>query len=112
LGILQKRIDLQLAEERELSRWLNVKMQFIQAVLNNKIEFKNKKKDEVAQQIYSNTDALNDSDIDRLLRINILSLTDEMVKQLEVEIKECHSRIEYWTGTSPQEQFLQDINNV
>jgi len=112
LGILQKRIDLQLAEERELSRWLNVKMQFIQAVLNNKIEFKNKKKDEVAQQIYSNTDALNDSDIDRLLRINILSLTDEMVKQLELEIEECHSRIEYWTGTSPQEQFLQDIQGL
>jgi DNA gyrase/topoisomerase IV subunit A len=112
LGILQKRIDLQLAEERELARWLNVKMQFIQAVLDNKIEFKNKKKDDVAQQIYKNTDALDATDTERLLRINILSLTDEMVKQLEVEIKECHGRIDYWNSTSPQEQFLQDIQGL
>lgn len=109
LGVLQKRIDLRTQEERELARWLNVKMQFIQAVLNNKIEFKNKKKDEVAQQIYSNTDSLNDNDIDRLLRINILSLTDEMVKQLEAEIKECHSRLDYWMATTPKEQFMDDL---
>jgi DNA gyrase/topoisomerase IV subunit A len=110
LGILQKRIDLRTQEENELSRWLKVKMQFIQSVLNNKIEFKNKKKDDVAKQIYSNTEAINDNDIDRLLRINILSLTDEMVKQLEQEINECKGRLEYWMSTTPKEQFVDDLN--
>lgn len=110
LGILQKRIDLRTQEENELSRWLKVKMQFIQSVLNNKIEFKNKKKDDVAKQIYSNTEAINDNDIDRLLRINILSLTDEMVKQLEQEINECKGRLEYWLSTTPKEQFVDDLN--
>jgi DNA gyrase/topoisomerase IV subunit A len=111
LSILQKRINQNLENERESARWLNVKMQFIQAVLNNKIEFKNKKKDEVVVQIHKNTDAIS-GDIDRLLRINILSLTDEMVKQLEVEINECHTNIAYWTDTSPQDQFLQDIKGL
>jgi DNA gyrase/topoisomerase IV subunit A len=110
LSILQKRIDLRTQEENELSRWLKVKMQFIQSVLNNKIEFKNKKKDDVAKQIYSNTEAINDNDIDRLLRINILSLTDEMVKQLEQEINECKGRLEYWMSTTPKEQFVDDLN--
>jgi DNA gyrase/topoisomerase IV subunit A len=110
LSILQKRIDIRTQEENELARWLKVKMQFIQSVLNNKIEFKNKKKDDVAKQIYSNTEALNDNDIDRLLRINILSLTDEMVKQLEQEINECKSRLEYWMSTTPKEQFVDDLN--
>jgi DNA gyrase/topoisomerase IV subunit A len=111
LGILQKRIDLRTQEEQELARWLNVKMQFIQSVLNNKIEFKNKKKDAVAQQIHTNTDAI-DSDIDRLLRINILSLTDEMVKQLEQEIGECKTRLEYWLSTTPNEQFVDDLKDL
>lgn len=110
LSILQKRIDIRTQEENELARWLKVKMQFIQSVLNNKIEFKNKKKDDVAKQIYSTTEALNDNDIDRLLRINILSLTDEMVKQLEQEINECKSRLEYWMSTTPKEQFVDDLN--
>jgi hypothetical protein len=81
-------------------------------VLNNKIEFKNKKKDDVAKQIYSTTEALNDNDIDRLLRINILSLTDEMVKQLEQEINECKSRLEYWMSTTPKEQFVDDLKGI
>jgi DNA topoisomerase-2 len=112
LSILQKRIDIRTQEENELARWLKVKMQFIQSVLNNKIEFKNKKKDDVAKQIYSNTEALNDNDIDRLLRINILSLTDEMVKQLEQEINECKSRLEYWMSTTPKEQFVDDLKGI
>lgn len=111
LGVLKKRIELRTQEETELARWLKVKMQFIQSVLNNKIEFKNKKKDEVAQQINKNTEAL-ETDIDRLLRINILSLTDEMVKQLEQEIVECGNRVDYWKGTTPKDQFLGDLRGI
>lgn len=112
LGVLQKRIDLRTQEETELARWLKVKMQFIKAVLDNYIEFKNKKKKEVADQIYIATEAQDDNDIDRLLRINILSLTDEMVKQLEQEIKECQGRLEYWMGTTPKDQFLGDLKGI
>lgn len=43
-SILQQRIDLRTKEEQERCRWLNVKMQFIQAVLDSKIEFKNKRR--------------------------------------------------------------------
>lgn len=112
LTVLQKRIDLRKKEYSELMRWLLVKMQFIQAVLDNKIEFKNKKKADVAKQIIDHTDVLGDEDIDRLLRINILSLTDEMVKQLEKEIKEAEKDHKYWSSTTPDKQFLKDLEEL
>ena len=112
MGVLQQRIDLRKDESRELCRWLNVKMQFIQAVLDNKIEFKNKKKNDVAQRIYEETDALNDNDVDRLLRINILSLTDEMVKDLAKEIKAAEKELKFWSKETPKNQFASDLEEV
>jgi DNA topoisomerase-2 len=111
LSILQKRIDLRKSEEVELSRWLLVKRQFIQAVIDEKIKFKNKKKAEVAKQILENTEAL-ESDVDRLLRINIMSLTDEMVKELDREIVESKGRLKYWKSTNPNDQFVADLDSL
>jgi DNA gyrase/topoisomerase IV subunit A len=106
--ILQKRINLRKEEFTELARWLKVKMQFIQAVLDDKITFKGKKKDEVGNMILSNTDAIDD-DIDRLLRLNILSLTSEMVKALEKEIKDALAELSFWKKTTTKDQFLNDL---
>ena len=110
--VLQKRIDLRKEEAIESSRWLNVKMQFIQGVLDDKIKFKNNKKDQVAQQIFATTDANGNDDVDRLLRINIMSLTSEMVKQLEKEIKDSIKELEYWKKTTTKQQFLDDLQEL
>ena len=112
LTVLQKRIDLRKKEYSELVRWLTVKMEFIQAVLDNKIEFKNKKKVEVSEQIIKHTSVGGEEDIDRLLRINILSLTDEMVKQLEKEIEQAKKDYKYWSNTTPDKQFLNDLEEL
>lgn len=109
--ILQKRIDNQLQQNIEEARWLDVKMQFIRAVLDEKIVFKNKKKADVQSQILSSTSALA-SDIDRLLSVNLLSLTDEMVKELAKQIKEVEKMIKYWKSTTPKEQFIGDLEEI
>lgn len=111
LGILQQRIDARLAEYTEELRWLEVKMQFIRAVLDNKIVFKNQKKAAVSKMILEHTEATK-NDVDRLLRINILSLTDEMVKELEKEIIEINKTLDFWKGTTPQDQFITDLENL
>lgn len=108
MSILQKRIDLRKEEATESARWLNIKMQFIKAVLDDKIKFKNHKKQQVADQIFKETDAHED-DVDRLLRINIMSLTDEMVKQLQQEIKNAKNELQYWKKTTTKEQFTDDL---
>jgi len=111
LGVLQKRIELRREEARELGGWLNVKMQFIQAVLDDKIIFKNKKKAAVAKQILAVTDATDDQ-IDRLLRINIMSLTDEMVKELKKEIGQAQKDYNFWKKETPQNQFISDLDEL
>lgn len=109
--ILQKRIDQQLKHNIEEARWLGVKMQFIQAVLDEQIVFKNKKKADVAKQIIDKTSALSD-DVDRLLTINLLSLTDEMVKELAKQIKDTEKMIKYWNTTTPKQQFIDDLEEI
>jgi len=111
MSILQKRIDSRKSEAEELVRWLNVKMQFIQAVLDEKIKFKGFKRKEVDQQILKETSAL-ENDCDRLLRINIMSLTSEMVGQLEKEIIATQKELEFWKKTTTKDQFVFDLKEL
>ena len=111
LGILHKRIELRQAEASELARWLKIKMEFIQSVLDDKIIFKNRKKADVGKQILDNTDAI-DSDVDKLLRINIMSLTDEMVRELSKEIKSAQAERKFWSKETPKNQFTTDLEGL
>lgn len=111
LGILQDRIDARIAEYTELDRWLRVKMEFILAVLDEKIKFKGNKKDQVAQQILANTSALPE-DTDRLLRLNIMTLTKEQVDELQQQLKENTKTLKYWKSTTPNDQFVEDLDQL
>ena len=107
--ILQKRIDLRVAEYTEEARWLHIKKQFIEAVLDGKIEFKGKNKAAITKQIFATTSAIEE-DIDRLLRLNIYTLTSEEVKKLKDKIKECKQSLNFWKKTNTTEQFLTDLD--
>lgn len=111
MGVLQQRIEKRKAESTEDARWLNVKMQFIQAVLDEKIIFKNRKKKDVSDQILNVTSALP-NDTDRLLRINIMSLTDEMVRELTKEIRSAQAELKFWSKTTPKDQFITDLEDI
>lgn len=111
LGFLQKRINLAIEEQSELLRWLKVKMQFIQAVLDDRIIFKDKTRDQVGKQIFNETDAIDD-DINRLLALNILSLTKEQVVALKKQIREVQKSLKYWQSTTPKAQFEEDLDEI
>ncbi len=111
LSVLEKRIAKRKEEANEDVRWLNVKMEFIQSVLDDKIVFKNRKKKDVGNQILENTTAL-DADIDRLLRINIMSLTDEMVRELTKEIRSAQAELKFWDKETPKSQFKSDLEGI
>jgi uncharacterized protein (DUF305 family) len=51
-------------------------------------------------------------DAEKLLRINIMSLTDEMVKSLEKEIKEAEKDLKFWLKETPKNQFLTDLEGI
>tara|TARA_R110000764_G_scaffold49661_1_gene109697 strand:- start:423 stop:1790 length:1368 start_codon:yes stop_codon:yes gene_type:complete len=112
IGILGKRIELRKEESLEAARWLNSKMQFIQAVLDDKIVFKNKKKKDVIVQMTSAHIALIHDDAERLLRINFMSLTDEMVKDLARDIKVAEKQFKFWSKETPKNQFISDLDDM
>jgi len=109
--ILANRIQLRQDEFNEEVRWSAVKMEFIQAVLDNRIVFKGHKKDSVMKQILSETSAL-EHDCDRLLRINILNLTAEQVKILQNEIKTAKTNLKFWQNTTVKDQFIYDLDGI
>jgi Rod binding domain-containing protein len=41
-----------------------------------------------------------------------MSLTDEMVKQLQKEIKEAKDELKYWKTTTSTEQFSNDLQEL
>lgn len=111
LGVLQRRIDLEIREHTELLRWLKVKIQFIEAVIDNKIKFKNQTRAQVSTVTLKVTDAL-ETDVSRLLALNILTLTKEQVAALKKEIKEAQASLKYWKSTTPNDQFVEDLDGL
>lgn len=108
----QKRIDetiLSLSEENRVKR---VKMFFIIAVLDGKVTFKDKKKADVAKMIMDNVKNVVDTDVDYLLRINLMSLTEESVKSLANDILENKKELDYWKATTATEQFVKDLSSM
>jgi len=111
LGILQQRIDARVKEYNEEVRWLNVKMEFIQANVDGRIVFKDNTKVQVVNQIMQETSALG-GDTNRLLALSILNLTQEEIVKLKKLIADSKQTLSLWENTSPAEQFKTDLENV
>jgi|TARA_R110000850_G_scaffold118412_6_gene235475 DNA gyrase/topoisomerase IV subunit A len=111
LGVLQQRIVLAIADQSELLRWLKVKIEFIEAVLDDNIVFKNQTRKQAGEQILTSTKAL-DTDVSRLLSLNILSLTKEQVTSLKKEIKDAEAALRYWKKTTPKDQYSEDLDGL
>jgi hypothetical protein len=109
--VLQERIVLAIADQSELLRWLKVKIEFIEAVLDDKIVFKNQTRKQAGEQILTSTKAL-DTDVSRLLSLNMLSLTKEQVTSLKKEIKDAEAALRYWKKTTPKDQYSEDLDGL
>jgi DNA gyrase/topoisomerase IV subunit A len=112
IGILGQRISNQIALNTENLSWLELKLQFVLSVLDDKIQFKGKTKKQVITQMKELGMPVSDESGERLLKLNIMSLTKEMVAELEKSIKEAKKELKFWKETTPQEQFTFDLNNI
>jgi len=111
LGILKQRIDARKAEYEEEVRWLNVKMEFVQANVDGRIVFKDNTKTQVIKQIMEETSGTG-GDTNRLLALSILNLTKEEIVKLKKQIAESKRTLNFWKKTTPQEQFITDLENI
>jgi len=112
LTVLDKRIVARVAEFTELDRWLKIKAEFITGVLNDNITFKGKKKDAIVKQIVSLITSATEEDAERLLRMNIMTLTKEQVDQLKLDIKANKETLTFWKTTTPSDQFIFDLSEI
>jgi len=59
----------------------------------------------------ANTSAIPE-DTDRLLRLNIMTLTKEQVDELQQQLKENTKTLKYWKTTTPDNQFIEDLDEL
>lgn len=111
LGILKQRIDARKAEYEEEVRWLNVKMEFVQANVDGRIVFKDNSKAQVIKQIMQETSGTG-GDTNRLLALSILNLTKEEIVKLKKQIAESKRTLNFWKKTTPINQFKTDLETL
>jgi DNA topoisomerase-2 len=111
LGILKQRIDARKAEYEEEVRWLNVKMEFVQANVDGRIVFKDNTRTQVIKQIMQETSGTG-GDTNRLLALSILNLTKEEIVKLKKQIAESKRTLNFWKKTSPINQFKTDLETL
>jgi len=111
LGILKQRIDARKAEYEEEVRWLNVKMEFVQANVDGRIVFKDNSKSQVIKQIMEETSGTG-GDTNRLLALSILNLTKEEIVKLKKQIAESKRTLNFWKKTTPINQFKTDLETL
>lgn len=109
--VLQQRIDKNIEDYTNEVSWLHVKMQFINAVLDDQITFKNMNKKEITQQILNVTDA-TDAHANRLLGIPFSNLTSEEIVSLNKQCKLYETDLDNWSKTTPKKQFIKDLKII
>ena len=109
--VLDKRIQKRTEEALENVRWCLVKAEFVRRVLNDVIKFKGQTKSQVGEKILE-IELANELDIDRLLRLNIMSLTQEMVDDLMKEKSEATKKAAYWKAETWESQFVEDLQDM
>ena len=113
MKVLESRINKRIAQCTSEVNWLTIKKEFIEAVLDDKITFKGNTKLQVIKQIQTTLEShVSNEDGDKLLRLNIMSLTKELVTELEKQIKQANKELKFWRTTSPKKQFASDLEEI
>lgn len=111
MKVMGQRIKVRLAELKEKMRWMLVKREFINQVLDGELVFKNKTKDQLQVEI-ARIKLYIEGDENRLLAMNILSLTKEMVDNLSKDIIKAKDDVAVWKATNESDQFLSDLKDL
>ena len=112
LGFYDKRKKYLLDKIEDEMKVLSNRAKFIKAIIENKLEVKNVKKD----VIIKNIDTLNidkiDGGYDYLLRMPIWSLTKELYDKLKEDFKTKEQEREKLLKLSPKDMYLEDLQEL
>lgn len=110
--ILVSRIKKRMDESDVTLKWLQVKRDFINEVLLDEIVFLRMTKSDIIGQINRRIPSSTPEDCERLLKLNIINLSSEMVDSLNEQIKKEEVDNKYWKKTNTSEQFALDLEEL
>lgn len=108
LGFYQKRIDTKLKELQERIDFLEDLNVFVKLVLDDKIRFKNRKKDQIIADCLS----LKVMFADRHITRQIQTLTEESIAENRADIKNLQEELAYYKKITPKELYLKELREL
>lgn len=102
------RISNKIKETNEEFQLALAKVQFIKAVIDEKIILQKKTKAKLIEELK----AFNESwtpYVDKLVSLNIYHITSDEAKKLAEKAKELKTEHEYWKNTTPEHEYLKDL---
>ena len=112
LGYYVKRKDWMLSKLRHELKILQNRGKFIRAILDGKLEIKNKSKEEIIKLIETmNLDLIDDS-YDYLLRMPLWSLTKELFEKLKSDFTAKKEEIIELEKVEPKDMYLEDLKEL
>jgi DNA topoisomerase-2 len=112
LGYYFKRKDFMLNKLKYDLKLLLNRGKFIRAILDNKLDIKNKSKDELIKDITAmNLDLIDDS-YDYLLRMPLWSLTKELFEKLKNDFTTKKEEVVNLEKVDPKDMYLDDLKEL
>jgi DNA topoisomerase-2 len=114
LNLYQKRKTYLIEELNKELLVLRNKVNYIKEILNDTIDLRKKKKDEVVQLLIGKKYDMIDGDQDfkYLVKMSMDSVTEENVERLNNDYKKKQDELEKITNTSIQDMWLQELNKL
>lgn len=85
---------------------------FIKAIIDGKLDIKNRPKEEIIKNIQVLNIEMVDDSYDFLLRMPIWSLTNELFQKLKEDYLKCKADIESFQKIEPKDMYLEDLKEL
>ena len=112
LKIYKKRKFFILTQLQNDIKVLTEKARFIQMILDKKIIIEKKKKKEIEEQLEKNNFIRIDNNYDYLLGMNLWSLTEEKIKELQNKIKDLQKQYKTLEKTPEKQLWLEELKDL
>lgn len=107
---VEKRIEYMVAKTEDQFKLALAKAQFIRQVIKGEIVIKGKTKKELSSELASIE--LYSPYVDKLISMNIYHMTEDESTRLTKDAKAAKEELLYWKSTTPDKEYLNDIESL
>lgn len=111
LGVLQKRIDIEVQKYKDDIRWLSIRLMFIEAIRNKEIDIMNMGRQETIKATVKVT-GCDVVEVGKLISMPIQSIMKSEPAQFKKKITETKKILKFWESTTPADQFTSDLKGI